>query len=109
MPKLLGRPGLVAVSAQAANITIVIAAAPGEWNDVIWHGCCRDDPLRLAVPAERLCLKAAAALHDSCPSAQSLSHVRHLKRTTPESLLAPGAVLNSLFRKVYDVCQVRSM
>ena len=53
MTELLGRAGLVAVSAETADVAVIVAATLGERHDVVGHGGLPYSTLRSAVPAER--------------------------------------------------------
>ena len=65
MTELLGRAGLVAVGAEAADVTVLVAATLGERHDVVGHGGFADEAPGSAVLAERLGLQASEALIDS--------------------------------------------
>ncbi len=54
MVELLGRAGLVAVGAEAADVAIVVRAIVGQLHDVVGHGGLQYPTLRRTVPAERL-------------------------------------------------------
>lgn len=53
-PELLGRAGLVAGGAEAADVAVVVAAPLGERNDMVGHRGFPNDAPGGAVPAERL-------------------------------------------------------
>lgn len=81
----------------------------GERHDVVRYGRLSDNPDGGTITAERFGAETAKSLGYPATSTKPLSHPPPLKRTTPESLWTPGAVLNPLFRKVYSVGQVRSI
>lgn len=53
MAELLGRPGLMAVGAEAADVAVLVAAAFGERHDVVGHGGFADKAPGCTVAAER--------------------------------------------------------
>ena len=51
MAELLGGAQPVALGAEAADVAVMVGASATEGDDVVWHGCCHDQPLRGAVTA----------------------------------------------------------
>ncbi len=88
----------MALSTEAANVAVFVRSAMGQWHNVVRYGRLVDNPGEGAISAEGLRLKAAKSLGYSATSTQSFAHLHRLKRTTPESLWAPGAVLSFEFR-----------
>ena len=71
MAKLLGRAGLMAVGAEAADVAVLVAAALGERHDVVGHGGFADETPGSAVLAERLGLQASQSLSNGPASTKS--------------------------------------
>ena len=66
--ELLSGTQPMALGAEAADVLVCIAAASAERDDVVGHGCCRDQALGRAVSAERFGSKATLALSYAAPS-----------------------------------------
>jgi len=62
LAELLGSPDLVARSAEAANVAVVVRSPLRKRNDMIGYGGWRDDALSSAVSAERFVVEASLAL-----------------------------------------------
>ena len=97
MTELLGRTGLVAVGAEAADVAVLVRATVGQRHDVVGHGGLPYPTLRNTVPAERLGLQASQSLDDRSSSAQTVRHHLTLRPTTKSTGL-PVAVLKLRFR-----------
>lgn len=85
MAELLGRAGLVAVGAEAADVTVLVAAALGKRHDVVGHGGFADEVPGSAVLAERLSPQTSQPLLHRLSSSLAFDHKQGPKRTTPES------------------------
>ena len=71
MAELLGRAGLMAVGAKAANVAVIVRAAQGERHDMVRHAGLADGTLGSAVPAEGLGPETPKALRYTEPPTQS--------------------------------------
>jgi len=85
MTELLGRAGLVAVGAEAADVAVLVAAALCERHDVVGHGGFADEVPGSAVLAERLSPQTSQPLLHRLSSSLAFDHKQGPKRTTPES------------------------
>jgi len=85
MAELLGRAGLVAVGAEAADVAVLVAAALGKRHDVVGHGGFADEVPGSAVLAERLSPQTSQPLLHRLSSSLAFDHKQGPKRTTPES------------------------
>lgn len=85
MAELLGRAGLMAVGAEAADVAVLVAAALGERHDVVGHGGFADETPGSAVLAEWLSPQTSQPLLHRLSSSLAFDHKQGPKRTTPES------------------------
>jgi hypothetical protein len=75
MTELLGRACLVAVSAEAADVAVIVRATQGERHDMVRHGGCANDALGSAVLTDWFSLKATQTLDDRAAPTHSCSHL----------------------------------
>lgn len=86
MSELLGRACPVTVSAKAADVAVVVAAAFCEWNDVVRHSCRCNSTVGPAVPTQRFHLQPTTPLLHGSTSSQSFGHGHAPKKKRPKLL-----------------------
>ena len=85
MAELLGRAGLMAVGAEAADVAVFVRSAVGKRHDVVRHSRLAHYPGAGTIPAEGLGAKAAQPLNNCRSPPEPFGHSKRPKRTTPGS------------------------
>ncbi len=77
LAELLRSPHGVALSAEAADVAVLVRSAMGQRHDVVRHGRLADNPGGGTITAERFSFKSAKALSDCLAATKSLRHSDH--------------------------------